>query len=86
MKLEKGIRAPSDIGPAILLLRKQNKLTQNALAEITGVKQQTISAIERGNQAAELKTVFAILSALNLELVVRAREQHAQGYAPGRRS
>ena len=84
MKSDKGIRSSSDIGPILRSLRIQNKLTQNDLSKSTGIKQQTISAIENGLQNPELNTLFAILSYLNLELVVRAREQRTHGFAPGR--
>lgn len=84
MKSDKGIRSPSDIGPILRSLRTENKLTQKDLSQFTGVKQQTISAIENGLQTPELSTLFAILSYLNLELLVRPREQRLHGFAPGR--
>ncbi len=61
------------------------KLTQGGLSKLTGIKQQTISAIESGTQQASLTTLFAILSTLNLELVVTKRAQRIKGYAPGRK-
>ena len=84
--MEISIRAAGDFGPILRDLRKQRALTQGQLSEITGVKQQTISAIESGTRNAEMKTIFAILSALNLELVLRARAKHTRGFAPGRGS
>ena len=78
------IRAISDIGPALRALRKKNGLTQNKLSKLTRVKQQTISAIENGSQRANLKTLFAILSALKLELIVQSRAERKHGYAPGK--
>jgi HTH-type transcriptional regulator/antitoxin HipB len=82
--LEKTLRSTQEIGPLIRFLRKNQKLTQEELSKITGIKQQTISAIESGMQQASMKTIFAILSTLNLELAVRPRKQHSKGYAPGR--
>lgn len=79
----KTIRSPEDIGDLIHFLRKQRNLTQTELAKLTGIKQQTISAIENGLQQAEVKTLFSILSALNLEIVIRPRTQRTQGFAPG---
>jgi HTH-type transcriptional regulator/antitoxin HipB len=76
-----------DIGPLVRFIRKQRNLTQAELSKLTRLKQQTISAIENGTQQAKLKTLFAILSTLNLELVVRQRStKHSGGYAPGRKS
>ena len=84
-KLERAIRSSSDVGPTIRLIRKSLNLTQQQLAKMTGIKQQTISGIESGAQQANLKTLFAILSTLNLELVVHKRAQRIRGYAPGRK-
>jgi len=83
--MDNTIRSPSDIGPTIRLIRKNLKLTQGQLSEMTGIKQQTISAIESGVQQANLKTLFAILSTLNLELIVHKRAQRVRGFAPGRK-
>lgn len=83
MDLIKSLRSASDVGVLIYNLRKQRELTQVELSQMTGVKQQTISAIETGVQNPELKTLFAILSTLNLELVVRKRAQRTRGYSPG---
>ena len=82
--VSKSIRSPSDVGVLIHYLRKQRNLTQTELSKMTGIKQQTLSAIENGVQNAELKTLFSILSTLNLELVIRPRVQRSHGYAPGK--
>jgi HTH-type transcriptional regulator/antitoxin HipB len=85
VKVDKALRSAQDIGPLVRFLRKSENLTQEQLSKITGLKQQTISAIESGAQEASLKTIFTLLSTLNLELVVRPRKQYAKGYAPGRK-
>jgi HTH-type transcriptional regulator/antitoxin HipB len=82
--MEKVIRSPDDIGPLIRAIRKHNNLTQEALSKLTGVKQQNISAIESGTQQANIKTLFAILSTLNLELLIHERLQRSRGFAPGK--
>lgn len=82
--MNKSLRSAADIGPTLRLIRKHNGLTQEALSQRTGVRQATISAIENGTVQPELKTLFAILSTLNLEIVVRDRIQRSRGYAPGR--
>lgn len=79
----RNLRSPSDVGTLVRSLRKQRNLTQTELSKITGIKQQTISSIENGVQNAELKTLFIILSNLNLELVVRNRTVRSHGFAPG---
>jgi len=53
--------------------RKKAGLTQGGLGSLVQMRQATISELEAGS-AAKLDTVFTILSALNLELVVRPRQ------------
>ncbi|HEX3861350.1 MAG TPA: helix-turn-helix domain-containing protein [Stellaceae bacterium] len=66
-------RTPTQIGYALRRKRRQLGLTQASLGENANLRQATISALEAGEASAQLRTVCAILAALDLELVVRAR-------------
>ena len=68
-------RTPKDIGHAIRLARKAKKLTQNELAERSGVWQETISKVENGLPGTKLETVFDIFAALDLEFQVQGRSK-----------
>ncbi|MFZ1234857.1 MAG: helix-turn-helix domain-containing protein [Thiofilum sp.] len=48
--------------------RKRAQITQSTLAEHTGLKQATISALENQPDGTKLETLFKLLSALDLEL------------------
>lgn len=52
----------------MISIRKQNKMTQSQLAEITGNKQQVISRIEKKENNPSLKMFCNILNALGYEL------------------
>lgn len=65
------IRSSADLGTAIRNHRKALGLTQVEVAELTGLRQATISSLERGT--AQLSTVWVVLSALSLELTARKR-------------
>lgn len=54
----------------MISLRKQEKMTQSKLAEITGNKQQVISRIEKKENSPSLRTFCSILSALGYELQI----------------
>jgi HTH-type transcriptional regulator/antitoxin HipB len=69
------VRTPNDIGHAVRLARKANKLTQNELAERSGVWQETISKVENGLPGTKLETVFDIFAALDLEFQVQGRSK-----------
>lgn len=51
-------------------LRKQEKITQSKLAELTGNKQQVISRIEKKENNPSLRMFCNILSALGYELQI----------------
>jgi HTH-type transcriptional regulator/antitoxin HipB len=46
---------------------------QKDLAEKTGLRQATISRVEAGEPGTQLRTLFDILTALDMEVVVRPR-------------
>ena len=54
----------------MISIRKQNKISQSKLAEITGNKQQVISRIEKKENNPSLKMFCNILSALGYELQI----------------
>lgn len=67
-------RTPKQLGTALRRVRKQKALTQPVLSAQTGKRQATISNLEiEGNGT--LETLFSLLSALDLELVIRPRSK-----------
>lgn len=50
--------------PSLKAARLQKLLTQQELAAKSGVRQETIARIERGHQAASLRTIRALSAAL----------------------
>lgn len=66
-------RTPNDIGHALRLARKQQKLSQQELATKSGIWQETISKIENGSPGTRLETIFDLCAALNLELHIAQR-------------
>lgn len=66
-------RSPEQIGNAIRRARKKSGMSQSELGEKTGLRQGTISQIEKGHAAAKLETILAVLSALDLEFQIGGR-------------
>jgi len=71
--MEKLIRSTKQVGDAIHHLRRLRGLTQTQLAEKTMLRQATISTLENGNTSSKLQTLFDVLTALDLELIIRPR-------------
>jgi HTH-type transcriptional regulator/antitoxin HipB len=68
-------RTPRQIGEAVRRQRRKLALTQGALGEKANLRQATISTVENGEPGTQLRTLFDLLAALDLELVVRQRSQ-----------
>ncbi|KLN61661.1 XRE family transcriptional regulator [Kiloniella spongiae] len=69
------IRTPKDMGRAIREARKDQKLTQKELAVKSGVWQETISKLENGAASTKLETLFDLIAALDLEVLMQTRSK-----------
>ncbi|MBW8907460.1 MAG: helix-turn-helix transcriptional regulator [Mesorhizobium sp.] len=70
-------RNEKQLGAVLRRARKQADLTQAELGDRTHLRQGTLSRLEAGEPAIQLRTLMAALSALDLELVVRPRAKAA---------
>lgn len=68
-------RNEKQLGAILRRIRKQAGYTQSALGEHIRLRQGTVSRLEVGEPAVQLRTLMAVLSALDLELVVRSRRK-----------
>lgn len=71
------ILSPEALGVALRAERKKRKLSQTDVGKSVGIDQPTISRVEKGNPGTELGTLFRLLAALDLELVVQQRQNQA---------
>lgn len=69
------IRSPKQLGTLVHNARANRGLTQQALADLIGTGQKTISRMESGYPGTKLDTVFRILAALELELTPSPRRK-----------
>ena len=69
------VRSARQLGNVIKRERKQQDLSQNALAEEAGLRQAGISLIESGAKGVRLETFFKILAALDLEVAIQKRSK-----------
>ena len=68
-------RNEKQLGAILRRVRKQADLTQGAIGDHIHLRQGTVSRLEAGEPAVQLRTLMAVLSALDLELVVRPRSK-----------
>ncbi len=65
-------RSPRQMGAALRRRRRAMKLTQTQVATQASLRQSTVSSAEAGAPM-QLETLFQLLTALDLELVLRPR-------------
>ena len=71
--MEQIARTSRQIGAALRRRRRSMNLRQSDIGSRTSLRQATISALENGEARTQLRTLIRVLTALDLELVVRER-------------
>jgi HTH-type transcriptional regulator/antitoxin HipB len=66
-------RTPRQLGAGIRRYRRQKNFTQGSLGEKMNARQATVSKLENGGAATQLRVLTDALAALDLELVIRPR-------------
>lgn len=69
--MEYAALTPQQLGQILRSCRKKRRLTQSAVGSKVGVRQSQISVIEGHGAKATVETLYKVLSALGLELVLR---------------
>lgn len=70
------IYSPIALGTALKRRRKEKKLSQQEAGSDFRISQTTISSIEQGTPGTRLETLFRILAALELEMIIRPKKQN----------
>ncbi len=72
------IRSPKELALLVMNQRKKLKLSQAEVGKLVGLKQQTISDFEIKPESTKLSTLFYILSAVNLDIKLLAKDDPAR--------
>jgi len=73
--MEQIVRTAKQVGAAIRRVRRTKNLTQSVVGSNTRKRQGTISLLETGDVDTQLGTLLDVLSALDLEIVIRNRSK-----------
>lgn len=68
-------RSAADVGHLLNQARWTKRLSQSQLSKICGIGQDTISRLERGSPASQLDTVFRLIEALDLDIIITDRSK-----------
>jgi HTH-type transcriptional regulator/antitoxin HipB len=71
--MNQNARTAKQIGAIIRRARRKAGLTQAELGQRVGLRQATISTLEKGEPATRLSTLFDVLAALGLEIIIDKR-------------
>jgi len=72
--MDQRIYSPKSLGSAIKRQRKAKKLSQTAAGTPFNIDQTTVSSIEQGAPGTRLETLFRILAALDLEMIIKPKK------------
>jgi|SRR5580698_3106328 HTH-type transcriptional regulator/antitoxin HipB len=67
-------RNAAQIGAIVRRVRRLQRLSQTELGDRIGLRQATISKLEKGEPATQISTLLDTLTALNLELAIVSRK------------
>ena len=67
-------RTAKQVGAVVRRERRRQCLTQKTLGASIGLRQATISRLEKGEPATRVKTLLDTLTALGLQVVITGRE------------
>ncbi|MFL1407140.1 helix-turn-helix domain-containing protein [Marinobacter sp. M1N3S26] len=73
------ITSPDLLAQVLKNARIDHQLSQQSVAELVGIKQNTVSSFENHPEKSRVETLFRLLSALNLELSITERNKSPQG-------
>lgn len=71
--MKQKITSPAVLGVVLREARKQKGMNQTEAGRLVGIEQPTISHVEHGRPGTRLDTLFRLLAALELELVIQPR-------------
>lgn len=67
-------RTPEQLGPILKSCRTQLGMTQKTAGSKVGLKQSTVSTIEADAARTSVESLYKLLSALGLELLIRDKQ------------
>lgn len=73
--MDQRIISTQHLGEALRGARKKKRMTQRDTAKSVGLDQPSLSKIERGEASARIDTLFRLLAALDLELILQPRQR-----------
>lgn len=76
--MQRMVRSAKQLGSHIHNERVRRGLSQQALADLAGTGQKTISQIENGKEGTRLETIFSLLATLDLEMKLTARGKSSE--------
>jgi len=71
------IKTSAQLGPVLAGIRRSRKLTQAGIGSKVGLAQNYVSMLETTSSKASVHQLFKLLSALEVDLVIRDRRNQA---------
>jgi transcriptional regulator with XRE-family HTH domain len=79
------VHSADDLAMHVRVQRRALKLSQQGIADVTGIEPRTVSQIERGNAATlELRVILLVVNALAMDIELRGRDEEFVPVPPSR--
>ncbi len=75
------IHSPTELATLVKAHRQKLKMSQAEISDLVGLRQQTLSEFEINPQSTQLDTLFRILSALQLDIKIVAKNEKSAAVA-----
>ncbi|MCE2746261.1 MAG: helix-turn-helix transcriptional regulator [Burkholderiales bacterium] len=70
---EYGVKSPKDLPLILRSLRHQKGYSQKQIAEMLGISQKTMSALERNASSANFSRIVKLLELLDAEIIIKSK-------------
>jgi HTH-type transcriptional regulator/antitoxin HipB len=67
------IQSPAQLGQALRARRRELRLTQQLVADLTGLSRAVVSQLEHGKSTVQLRIVLLIVQVLGMDIELRRR-------------
>jgi len=81
--MEQLVHSPQSLGAVLQRARKTKHLNQKEAGLPFNIEQSTVASLEKGAPGTRLETLFRMLAALDLEMVIRTRNKTPSTNAEG---
>ena len=67
------VQSPAELGRSVRARRRELRLTQQTIADLTGLNRVTVGQLEHGKSTIQLRIVLLVVQVLGMDIDLRVR-------------